>query len=81
MHEATIFLHLQVPYLLIKSVIRLFGLVFRPILHGKQADATYICANFLYIPRNPKESATKTEDVSHTHDEVVVEPNGWWLWF
>ena len=34
------------------------------------ADATYIRANFTYIPRNPKELSIKTEDVFHIHDEV-----------
>ena len=41
--------------------------------HDPLADATYIRANFTYIPRNPKELAIKTEDVFHIHDEVMVK--------
>ena len=41
--------------------------------HDPLADATYIRANFTYIPRNPKELAIKTEDVFHIHDEVIVK--------
>jgi len=37
------------------------------------ADATYIRANFTYIPRNPKELSIKTEDVFHIHDEAPPE--------
>ena len=36
------------------------------------ADATYIRANFTYIPRTPKELEIKTGDVFHIHDEVNI---------
>ena len=35
------------------------------------ADATYIRANFTYIPRTPKELQIKAGDVFHIHDEVM----------
>ena len=38
--------------------------------HDPLADATYIRANFTYIPRNPKELNIKAGDVFHIHDEV-----------
>ena len=34
------------------------------------ADATYIRANLMYMPSNPKELLIKTEDVLHVNDEV-----------
>ncbi len=34
------------------------------------ADATYIRANFSYIPRTVKELSIKTGDIFHIHDEV-----------
>ena len=36
------------------------------------ADATYIRANFTYIPRTPKELQIKAGDVFHIHDEVCL---------
>lgn len=36
------------------------------------ADATYIRANFTYIPRSPKELSIKAGDVFHIHDDVSV---------
>ena len=39
--------------------------------HDPLADATYIRANFTYIPRTPKELQIKTGDVFHIHDEVL----------
>ena len=36
------------------------------------ADATYIRANFTYIPRTPKELQIKAGDIFHIHDEVRV---------
>lgn len=41
--------------------------------HDPLADATYIRANFTYIPRNPKELHIKSGDVFHIHDEVDKE--------
>ena len=38
--------------------------------HDPLADATYIRANFTYIPRNPKELSIKSGDVFHIHDEA-----------
>jgi hypothetical protein len=37
------------------------------------ADATYIRANFTYIPRTPKELQIKAGDVFHIHDEAPSE--------
>ena len=36
------------------------------------ADATYIRANFTYVPRTPKELQIKAGDVFHIHDEVYT---------
>ena len=38
--------------------------------HDPLADATYIRANFSYIPRTVKELSIKAADVFHIHDEV-----------
>ena len=38
--------------------------------HDPLADATYIRANFSYIPRTVKELSIKAGDVFHIHDEV-----------
>ena len=57
-------------YLLFTCVCCLFADVSDPQEHDPLADATYIRANFTYIPRNPKELSIKTEDVFHIHDEV-----------
>ena len=40
--------------------------------HDPLADATYIRANFMYIPHNAKELSIKSGDVFHIHDEVMV---------
>ena len=37
------------------------------------ADASYIRANFTYIPQTPKELGIKAGDVFHIHDEVREE--------
>ncbi|CAI8046656.1 Disks large homolog 1 [Geodia barretti] len=37
------------------------------------ADATYIRANFTYVPRTPKELQIKAGDVFHIHDEAPSE--------
>ncbi len=38
--------------------------------HDPLADATYIRANFSYIPRTVKELSIKASDIFHIHDEV-----------
>lgn len=40
--------------------------------HDPLADATYIRANFTYIPRTPRELSIRTGDVFHIHEEVCI---------
>ena len=40
--------------------------------HDPLTDATYIRANFTYVPRSPKELSIKSGDVFHIHDEVMT---------
>ncbi|XP_064405216.1 disks large homolog 5-like isoform X2 [Halichondria panicea] len=41
--------------------------------HDPLADATYIRANFSYIPRTVKELSIKASDIFHIHDEAPPE--------